>query len=255
MNTAAWPGASADLPLGSLVVPLLFALLLAIESRWPARAYPRVPGWRRRGLLFFGLSAVVGTALPMLLPLAPWQAHALLDLGGLPPVMSVPIGVLVTTFFGYWLHRAEHRFGWLWRLSHQLHHSAPRVDMAGAFYAHPVEVALKVGLGTLVAHALLGLDAAAASSVGLFTATASLLAHWNVHTPRWLGWWLQRPESHALHHEYGVHARNYSDLPLWDLIFGTFANPPHFNGRVGFDPERAARLHDMLLMRDVHQGR
>jgi sterol desaturase/sphingolipid hydroxylase (fatty acid hydroxylase superfamily) len=33
------------------------------------------------------------------------------------------------------------------------------------------------------------------------------------------------PESHCLHCEYGIHGRNYGDLPIWDMIFGTFHNP------------------------------
>ena len=52
-----------------------------------------------------------------------------------------------------------------------------------------------------------------------------MFQHWNVKTPRWLGYIIQRPESHGLHHELGVHARNYSDFPLWDMLMGTFVNP------------------------------
>ena len=44
-------------------------------------------------------------------------------------------------------------------------------------------------------------------------------------TPRWLGYVIQRPEAHGLHHELGEHRRNYSDFPLWDMLTGTFVNP------------------------------
>ena len=37
----------------------------------------------------------------------------------------------------------------------------------------------------------------------------------NVRTPQWLGYLVQRPESHSVHHQRGVHAYNYSDLPLF----------------------------------------
>ena len=63
-----------------------------------------------------------------------------------------------------------------------------------------------------------------------------------------------RAEQHAAHHEYEVHGRNYGDLPLWDLLFGTFYNPARFEGRVGFDAPASARLADMLLMRDVNEA-
>jgi sterol desaturase/sphingolipid hydroxylase (fatty acid hydroxylase superfamily) len=99
---------------------------------------------------------------------------------------------------------------------------------------------------------LLGLAPAAASATTLLMAGLSLFQHWNVRTPRWLGWLLPRPEMHALHHERGVHGRNYGDLPLWDLFFGTWVNPPVFDGRVGFDDPATGRVRDMLLMRDAH---
>ena len=52
-----------------------------------------------------------------------------------------------------------------------------------------------------------------------------MFQHANIRTPHWLGYIVQRPESHSAHHERGVHARNYGDLPLFDIIFGTFHNP------------------------------
>ena len=80
-----------------------------------------------------------------------------------------------------------------------------------------------------------------------------MFQHWNIHTPRALGYFVQRPESHCLHHQRNVHARNFGDLPLWDMVFGTFHNPKRFEGTVGFDGSRSTRLVDMLLMRDVNR--
>ena len=60
-----------------------------------------------------------------------------------------------------------------------------------------------------------------------------------------------------LHHEFAVHARNYGDLPLWDMLFGTFANPRDeavtAGLRVGFAPEAARRVGAMLLCVDVNR--
>ena len=75
----------------------------------------------------------------------------------------------------------------------------------------------------------------------------ALFQHWNVRTPRWLGYIIQRPESHGLHHELGVHARNYSDFPLWDILMGTFVNPASFDGDVG---EFFGRYADPLVRND-----
>jgi len=69
--------------------------------------------------------------------------------------------------------------------------------------------------------------------------------------PRWLGYLIQRPESHCIHHERGVHKYNYSDLPLWDMVFGTFKNSATFDREAGFYDGASSRIADMLIGRDV----
>ncbi len=80
-----------------------------------------------------------------------------------------------------------------------------------------------------------------------------LFQHTNIRTPRWLGDILQRPESHSLHHERGVHDRNFSDRPLFDILFGTFSNPKEFAGQNGYWNGACARVGSMLAFRDVSQ--
>jgi sterol desaturase/sphingolipid hydroxylase (fatty acid hydroxylase superfamily) len=63
---------------------------------------------------------------------------------------------------------------------------------------------------------------------------------------------IQRPESHGVHHRRGFHAYNYSDLPIWDMLWGTFRNPARFNGDVGFEDAESRRIGAMLLARDVN---
>lgn len=239
--------------LASLSIPAVFVAMWCYERRHPARRFPVVPGWNRLGAAFFVVTVLVGSSVPLL-----WQASGLTqwrmaDLSALG-WWGLPVGVLATTFVRYWWHRAEHRFDSLWRLGHQLHHSPQRVDMPGAFYTHPNDVIVKTSLGVLVGTVLLGLAPLVASTSTLVIAALNLLQHWNVNTPRRLGWWLPRPEMHALHHEHGVHARNYGDLPLWDLLFGTWVNPQRFDAAVGFDDAAARRLGAMLLMRDAHRA-
>lgn len=236
----------------SLAIPVVFLLLLCIESRYVARQFEPVQHWRRTGLLFFAMVLVVGSLAPLLLPWGWFKTQPVLNLSALG-LWGIPVGMLATSFFGYWLHRAEHRFDWLWRAAHQLHHSAQRVDMAGAYFTHPVEVLLKVTLGTTVSVYLLGLSPMAASAVGLTGALLSMWQHLNIHTPHWLGYIIPRPESHVLHHARNNLARNYGDLPIWDMVFGTFDNPrAPWTGTVGFSTPRNTRIKDMLLMRDVH---
>ena len=245
------------MPLADLVgiaIPLVFILLLAIEARHPARSFSAVPHWRITGALFFGMVLIVGSIVPLLLPLAWLQQHSLLNLSELG-LWALPAGVLAVTLVSYWLHRALHRFDWLWLGAHQLHHSPDRVDVAGAYFTHPLEIVLKVGSSTLVSSFVLGLTPLAAALVGLFVALTSLFQHSNINTPRWLGYLVQRPESHCLHHEYQVHGRNYSDLPLWDMLFGTFVNPNRFTGKVGFQLATPPSVLDLLLMRDAHKAK
>lgn len=81
--------------------------------------------------------------------------------------------------------------------------------------------------------------------------------HANIRTPHWLGHLIQRPESHAVHHGRGIHRWNYSDLPLWDMVFGTYRNPVQNPAtqqdavpeEAGFRP--SARIGAMLALRNV----
>lgn len=83
----------------------------------------------------------------------------------------------------------------------------------------------------------------------------SMFQHANIRTPRWLGYILQRPESHSRHHARGVHAGNYADLPIFDLLFGTFHNPRYFAAENGFYDGASSRVGEMLRFRDVSQPR
>jgi len=78
-----------------------------------------------------------------------------------------------------------------------------------------------------------------------------MFQHANIRTPRWLGYIIQRPESHSLHHGRGVHRYNYADLPLWDMVFGTFRNPAEMQAEVGFYKGASNRVLAMLAGRDV----
>ena len=86
----------------------------------------------------------------------------------------------------------------------------------------------------------------------LLCGLAELVYHWNVKTPRWLGLFFQRPEMHCVHHREGSHHFNYGDLPLWDILFGTYHNPESFHGRCGFG-DKEHHFVDMLKGVDVNK--
>jgi hypothetical protein len=101
---------------------------------------------------------------------------------------------------------------------------------------------------------VLGLDPVAAALTGYIAAFYGYFQHLNIRTPQWLGYVIQRPEAHCIHHQRDVHAFNYGDLPVWDMLFGTFRNPAGFEGEVGFDQPATKRFGAMLGFVDVNEA-
>jgi len=209
------------------LVPCLIAIaaisMAVIERLFPGRELPEVEGFALRSAALNSIHAllVIGGGLwlqPWLESVRPWSADSLGTVGG------AIFGYLVVTFVYYWWHRARHQVGWLWRLLHQVHHSPQRLEVHTSFYKHPLEAATNVLFGGLLLYVVCGLDPQVAQWTVLFNSIAEFFYHWNVRTPRWMGWLLQRPEAHCAHHEEGATV-NYSDLPLWDWMFGTLDNP------------------------------
>jgi sterol desaturase/sphingolipid hydroxylase (fatty acid hydroxylase superfamily) len=228
--------------------------MLLWERRRPGRRFATVPGWLPRaivlnvaqGVIAFVASVTWDRWLPGL---------ALWDVGGESVIADALVGYVTLTFVYYWWHRARHEVPFLWRWFHQAHHSATRVEVLTSFYKHPAEMAANGLLSSLVLFVLLGLEPAAAALAVTLTGLAELFYHWNVRTPYWLGFFLQRPESHCVHHRRGHHASNFSDLPIWDLLFGTFHNPRTAPEECGFGPDIERRLPELLLGRGHSPGR
>ena len=181
------------------------------------------------------------------------RRHALIPYATqLPDVAVGLLSFLLTSFVFYWWHRLTHRSDLLWRLFHQLHHSARRVEALTAFYAHPLDTAAAVLISAFSSYIVFGASPVAAAVALLLTGAFDLFVHSDVATPRWLGYLVQRPEMHTVHHQLGHHAQNYG-LPIWDLLFGTWSNPEVRAPHLGFDADKSARVTDMLLFRDVHK--
>ena len=235
-----------------LLIPITYFSMLAVESRRPARRFPLRKGWRRLGIAFLLLIATVGATVPMLLPPEWLAAHRWLDGSGLGVVGGTLVGWFVYSAVAYAYHRASHGVPAMWRLLHQIHHSPQRVDISGSVLFHPLDMVLQTVLQLFVTVVVLGLTPLAAALVGVVIAFHGMFQHWNVRTPQWLGCLIQRPEAHCEHHRLGVHAYNYGDFPLWDLLLGTFRNPPSFDGRCGFESPADCRLGAMLACVDVN---
>ena len=233
-----------------LAIPVLFIAFIIYEAIRPARKLPKVSWWQLKGVLFFIMTGVIAAVLPFT-----WadfsQKHALLHLAGLGTVAGAVLGYLVFQLANYWWHRLQHTSSFLWRWTHQMHHSAERVDIWGVGLFHPLDAASFTALAGLVYSFVLGLSPGATALAGVVGLFASFLEHANVRTPRWLGYVTQRPEAHGVHHQRGVHGYNYADLPLWDLVFGTFRNPAVWREQGGFYEGGSKRIGAMLIGRDI----
>ena len=235
-----------------LAIPMLYLVMLATEARWPARQFPPRRGWRWLGLAFLVLIMSTGAVAPLLLPLEWMAAHRWLDGSGLGTVGGALVGWFALSGVNFAYHRATHTVPLLWRLSHQLHHSPQRVDISGSVLFHPFEIVMQVLLQLFVTVIVLGLAPLAAALTGVIAAFYGMFQHWNVNTPAWLGYFIQRPEAHCVHHRMGLHAYNYADLPWWDMLFGSWRNPREFHGQCGFESPADRSLGAMLAWRDVN---
>lgn len=236
----------------SLAILGIYAALILWESIAPARALPKAPAWRLRGITAFVVYFFLSSYLPLLWGEA-LASHTLFDLGTLPTWAGVLAGVATYQFLAYWWHRGMHGSTLLWRVFHQMHHSAERLDTWSAFWLSPLDMAGFTAVTSLALVGVVGLSPQATALTLLVLTLMSIFTHTNVRTPRWLGYVVQRPENHSWHHARGRHRDNYSELPLFDLLFGTFSNPAEFAPATGFHDGASLRVAEMLVFRDVSE--
>ena len=230
----------------------MYCIFVIIDAIAPARELTPSPAWRLRGAVAFAAYFAVAMIAPLL-----WDGvlarHTVFDTSRLPVVVQVAIGFATLQLGVYAWHRTMHAVPSLWRAFHQMHHSAERVDIWGAFWFHPLDAAGFAFVASLALVGFVGLDVEAAVAVNLVGAFCSMFQHANLRTPRWLGYIVTRPESHALHHERGAHRYNYGDVPWFDMMFGTFRNPAAVPARVGFYDGASLRLGELLTCQDIER--
>ena len=234
----------------TLVVTAVAVVMMLVEALRPGRRWPQVRGWWLRAI---ALNAVqVGSVFLAGATYDVWMAgRRLWPAPLLGTATGAVVGYVAITFVYYWWHRARHVSPALWRWFHQVHHSPQRIEIITSFYKHPLEILVNGVLSSAILYLGLGLTPEAAAGAVALSGLGELVYHWNVSTPYWMGFVFQRPESHCVHHQEGVHSFNYSDLPLWDMLFGTFRNPRRFEARCGLGPTGEHRLGEMLKGVDV----
>lgn len=221
------------------------------ERKFPGRELPAAGGWHLRAaamnilqLLLIGLGGLTWNQF--------FRDHSLLRLGSWhTPFTEGAVYWFFGTFVFYWWHRLRHANGF-WVVFHQVHHSPARIEVLTSFYKHPVEILADSLITAVFIFGVLGGTAEAAAWTSFFGATGEYFYHSNIRTPKWLGYFIQRPEHHSIHHELDVHKYNYGDITWWDRLFGTFKEADDFAPRCGFPRNNERHLWQMLRFRDVY---
>lgn len=234
----------------SLIVLAMYGILMLWEALAPARELPKIKNWKLRGLTSFAVFFYLSTYFPLI-----WDTYLvdyqIFDLTSLGAGWGAFVAVMIYEFGLYVWHYAMHKNDTLWKIFHQMHHSAERMDSYGAFYFSPMDMIGFTLLGSLCLVVVAGFTPEAATLFILITTFLAIFQHANISTPRWIGYFVQRPEAHTVHHAKGIHAYNYSDISLFDILFGTFNNPNGYEHEAGFYDGASKRIWDMLMFKDI----
>ena len=143
-----------------------------------------------------------------------------------PLMIQVLVAFFMSEFIWYWLHRAEHRWGWIWRMTgHGSHHAFKHLGAIHVGANHPLEILLVLSLPATVVELLFGAGSAIGGSILLLITQASI-AHSNLDlNTRVIGWLFTTNRYHIHHHSavFEESNTNYGCAAiLWDRLFGTF---------------------------------
>lgn len=115
----------------------IYLMLMIWEFCFPARKLPAVPFWHLKGIVAMASYVLISSYLPILyaayLPVEP-----LFNASQLPLAAACFLGFIVYQFGIYTWHRTMHKSDLLWRMFHQMHHSAERIDTFGGVLFQPI---------------------------------------------------------------------------------------------------------------------
>lgn len=227
------------------------ALLIFLEFLKPGRTLPQVSGWYMRAI-FLNACQLALTLTGGVVYHHAFGEFSVFNISELPSPAQGFIAWFIGTFIFYWWHRLRHESRLCWLIFHQIHHSPARIEVLTSFYKHPIEIFVNTLLSSAIIYCLLGCSWEAAVWYNIFAASGEMFYHSNLSTPRWIGYFIQRPEHHSIHHQYKLHRYNYSDIPLWDKLFGTFKEAERgvFAPKCGYNDGKEQQLFKMLLFRN-----
>ena len=239
--------------LPGLLICFVTLTFVVLERKFPGRELPQSKGWYFRSIainisqiLLIGLGGITWNKY--------FRSASIFHFGN----WSYPVVEgLVYWFFGtlvfYWWHRLRHANGF-WLIFHQVHHSPKRIEVLTSFYKHPVEIIADSLLTGFLIYFVFGGTALAGAWTSFFGATGEYFYHSNIATPKWVGYFIQRPEHHSIHHELDVHTFNFGDITWWDRMFGTFKETDKFAKDCGFPKENESKIWEMMKFKDVYNS-
>lgn len=239
--------------LPTIITILATIFFLIIERLKPGRKLPKIKNWYYQAILINLVQLLITLATARLwieifgeislFKISNWQSQILQGL----------FAWFIGTFFFYWWHRVRHIKGF-WLIFHQIHHSPSRIEAMTSFYKHPIEILSDAILSALILYPLLGCSLMGAFWYNCFAGIGEYLYHSNIKVPKWFRYFIQTPELHSIHHQFGVHKYNFGDIPIWDRIFGTYKDNTKFAERCGFPKNAENKLKEMLLFKDVYKS-
>ena len=143
-------------------------------------------------------------------------------------LLSAAVLMLASDLIFYWVHRAQHRYAWLWAM-HSFHHSDDDVNVTTGYRHYWVEKPLFLLLFYLPLGLVFRISPGAAALYSLLFLFFSLFPHMNARIE--LGRWssvLLGPQLHRLHHSTNPEDFNLNfagAFPVWDKLFGTYRSP------------------------------
>jgi len=228
-----------------------------LEYRIPARPHWLHPSAEKLVVLGIAVfSLMVGGAAGDLyetyltVPLDGLRATLHLDLWPhhWPLVPQALLVFFLSEFIWYWIHRAEHRWAPVWRLSgHGAHHAFKKLNAINAGANHPIELFLIV-LPSILVDLLFGVGVAAYGAV-LLTLVQTAIVHSNLRlNSSVIGWLFTTNAWHIRHHSIDLAESNTNygcAAIVWDRVFGTFGDSAVIEAGVG--PREPTTLEKLLM--------
>ena len=214
-----------------------FLVLLGLEQVLPRRPeMSTLRDWQSindslHGTLT-GLLRPVGTSFGLVLLAAASELRLFGEPGQLWPsgwalVPQVVLAHAIVSFPSYWMHRWFHEVDRLWWF-HAIHHDTQQIHVLKSGRFHFLDE-LASAIVTPLPLLVLGAPTEVILLRSMWSVFNGSINHANVaqRFPWWFHYLVSTVDLHNLHHsrEREQHDSNYTGLPLWDVLFGTFKHP------------------------------